>query len=126
EGAITIPARLLGDFVNSLPPERIDLELDEETLSLNLKCARFESNIKGIDAQEFPLIPTASDSEEAIRLDPESLRAMIDQVVFAAATDESRPILTGVLVQFSEDSLIMAAADGFRLRTDNALPGREC
>ncbi|MBE7468329.1 MAG: DNA polymerase III subunit beta [Anaerolineales bacterium] len=116
EGAITIPARLLSDFVNSLPPERIDLKLDESTQTLNLRCARFESNIKGIDAQEFPIVPTAASGGDAIiRLEPSSLRAMIDQVVFAAATDESRPILTGVLVQFNDDNLIMAAADGFRL-----------
>jgi DNA polymerase-3 subunit beta len=115
EGSITVPARLLGEFVNSLPPERIDLNLNQDTQTLNLKCARFESNIKGIDAQEFPLVPTASDGEAAIRLDPEALRTMIDQVVFAAATDESRPILTGVLIEFNEDSLTMAAADGFRL-----------
>jgi len=115
EGAITVPARLLGDFVNSLPLERIDLVLDEATQTLNLKCARFESNIKGIDAQEFPVVPAATDGETAIKLDPESLRRMIDQVVLAAATDESRPILTGVLVQFDEDSMTMAAADGFRL-----------
>ncbi len=116
EGAITVPARLLGDFVNSLPPERIDLKLDESTQTLNLRCARFESNIKGIDAQEFPIVPTASNGGDAvIKLEPSSLRAMIDQVVFAAATDESRPILTGVLVQFNEDNLTMAAADGFRL-----------
>jgi DNA polymerase-3 subunit beta len=115
EGAITVPARLLVDFVNSLPPERIDLNLDEETQTLNLKCARIESNIKGIDAQEFPLVPTATEDEAAIKLEPESLRTMIEQVVFAAATDESRPILTGVLVQFKEDNLTMAAADGFRL-----------
>ena len=119
EGAITVPARLLAEFVNSLPPERIDLDLEESTQTLNLKCARFESNIKGIDAQEFPLVPTASDSETPIRLNPESLRKMIDQVVFAAATDESRPILTGVLVQFNEDELTMAAADGFRLSVKN-------
>jgi DNA polymerase-3 subunit beta len=115
EGAITVPARLLGEFVNSLPPERIDLELDQETQTLNLRCARYESNIKGIDAQEFPLVPTATESKAAIKLEPESLRTMIDQVVFAAATDESRPILTGVLVQFDQDKLTMAAADGFRL-----------
>ncbi len=120
EGAITVPARLLAEFVNSLPPERIDMDLDEATQTLNLKCARFESNIKGIDAQEFPLVPTATDSETPIRLNPESLRKMIDQVVFAAATDESRPILTGVLVQFNEDKLTMAAADGFRLSVKNA------
>lgn len=115
EGAITIPARLLGEFVNSLPPERIDLKLDESTQTLNLRCARFESNIKGIDAQEFPIVPTATNGDPAIKLEPSSLRTMIDQVVFAAATDESRPILTGVLVQFNEDTLTMAAADGFRL-----------
>ncbi len=121
EGAITVPARLLGEFVNSLPPERIDLKLDQEIQTLNLRCARFESNIKGIDAQEFPLVPTASENEETIKLDPVSLRTMIDQVVFAAATDESRPILTGVLVQFNENNLIMAAADGFRLSVKSAL-----
>jgi DNA polymerase-3 subunit beta len=115
DGAVTVPARLLGDFVNSLPPERIDLELDEETQTLNLKCARFESNIKGIDAHEFPVVPSAADDETGIKLEPETLRTMIDQVVLAAATDESRPILTGVLVQFEEDKLTMAAADGFRL-----------
>ena len=120
EGAITVPARLLGDFVNSLPAERIDLKLDEETQTLNLRCARFESNIKGIDAQEFPLVPTSTEDADTIKLDPISLRMMIDQVVFAAATDESRPILTGVLVQFNEDTLTMAAADGFRLSVKSA------
>jgi DNA polymerase-3 subunit beta len=115
EGATTIPARLLSEFINSLPPERIDLKLDAETQTLNLKCARFESNIKGIDAQEFPIVPTATVSSNAIELDPESLRASINQVVFAAATDESRPILAGVLIQFKDDTMTMAAADGFRL-----------
>lgn len=114
-GATTVPARLLVDFVNSLPPERIDLHLDPQTQTLNLKCARFESNIKGIDALEFPPIPTVSEGDDTIKLEPELLRAMIAQVVFAAATDESRPIYTGVQVQFNEDNLTMAASDGFRL-----------
>jgi DNA polymerase-3 subunit beta len=114
DGSITVPARLLTDFVNSLPPERIDMELTVRTQTLNLKCARFEANIKGIDAQEFPLIPTASEDSK-ISLDPSMLRQMIDQVVFAAATDESRPILTGVLAKFQGEQLTLAAADGFRL-----------
>jgi len=114
DGSITVPARLLTDFVNSLPPERIDMELTVRTQTLNLKCARFEANIKGIDAQEFPLIPTA-DEDSKISLDPSMLRQMIDQVVFAAATDESRPILTGVLAKFQGEQLTLAAADGFRL-----------
>ncbi|MEJ2560496.1 MAG: DNA polymerase III subunit beta [Anaerolineae bacterium] len=120
EGATTVPARLLTDFVNSLPPEQIDLELAVRTQTLNARCARFEANIKGIDAQEFPIIPTADDGEHAIRLEPEALRQIIDQVVFAAATDESRPILTGVLARFEGDRLTMAAADGFRLSVRGA------
>jgi DNA polymerase III subunit beta len=121
EGATTIPARLLADFVNSLPPERIDLTLDPSTQTLNLKCARFESNIKGIDALEFPPIPTVSERDDIIRLEPGLLRTMIAQVVFAAATDESRPIYTGVLVQFDENLLTMSATDGFRLSVKSSL-----
>jgi DNA polymerase-3 subunit beta len=119
DGSITVPARLLTDFVNSLPPERIDMELTVRTQTLNLKCARFEANIKGIDAQEFPLIPTAGEDSK-ISLDPSMLRQMIDQVAFAAATDESRPILTGVLAQFQGEQLTLAAADGFRLSVRTA------
>ncbi len=124
EGATTVPARLLTDFVNSLPPERIDLELVVRTQTLNARCARFEANIKGIDAQEFPIIPTADDGERAIRLEPGDLRQMIDQVAFAAATDESRPILTGVLARFEGDRLTLAAADGFRLSVRSAPLGQ--
>ncbi len=119
DGSITVPARLLTDFINSLPPERIDMELTVRTQTLNLKCARFEANIKGIDAQEFPLIPTAGE-DGRISLDPSMLRQMIDQVVLAAATDESRPILTGVLAKFQGEQLTLAAADGFRLSVRTA------
>jgi DNA polymerase-3 subunit beta len=117
EGRITVPARLLTEFVNSLPPGQIDMELNERTQTLNLKCARFEANIKGIDASEFPDVPTADslDGQNHLHLEPEIFRRMIDQVVFAAATDESRPILTGVLAKFHQGGLTMAAADGFRL-----------
>ena len=120
EGAIPVPARLLIDFVNSLPAERIDMELNVRTQELYLRCARYEANIKGIDAQEFPLIPTADDSDYELTLEPGLLRQMISQVTFAAATDESRPILTGVLVQFDGPKLTMAAADGFRLSVRHA------
>jgi DNA polymerase-3 subunit beta len=119
DGSITVPARLLTDFVSSLPPERIDMELTVRTQTLNLKCARFEANIKGIDAQEFPLIPTVGEDSK-ISLDPSMLRQMIDQVILAAATDESRPILTGVLAKFQGEQLTLAAADGFRLSVRTA------
>lgn len=114
EGAITVPARLLTEFVNSLPPERIDMSLMVRTQSLNLKCARYEANIKGIDASEFPLIPTA-EPDGVVELEPKNLRRMIDQVAFAAATDESRPTLTGVEASFRDDRFTLAATDGYRL-----------
>lgn len=114
EGATTVPARLLADFVNSLPPERIDLDLITRTQTLNLKCGRFEANIKGIDAQEFPLI-LVPEEDSRLTIKPEVLRQMIDQVAFAAATDESRPVLTGVLAEVADGKLTLAAADGYRL-----------
>ena len=122
EGSTTVPARLLTEFVNSLPPGQIDIELTERTQTLNLKCARFEANIKGIDASEFPDVPTAESigGQDSLHLEAEAFRRMIDQVVFAAATDESRPILTGVLAQFHQGGLTMAAADGFRLSVATA------
>ena len=122
EGQITVPARLLTEFVNSLPPGQIDMELNERTQTLNLKCARYEANIKGIDAAEFPAVPTAANINGASRLhlEAETFKRMIDQVVFAAATDESRPILTGVLAKFHQGGLTLAAADGFRLSVTTA------
>lgn len=119
EGSATVPARLLGEFVNSLPPEQIDMELVTRTQTLHLACGRTEANIKSIDAQEFPLIPTA-DEAERLSIDAATFRQMIAQVTFAAATDESRPILTGALADFQDDKLTMAAADGFRLSVRSA------
>jgi DNA polymerase-3 subunit beta len=125
EGSITVPARLLTEFVNSLPPGQIEMELTERTQTLNLKCARYEANIKGIDANEFPDVPTADslDGQNNLHLDAEAFRRMIEQSVFAAATDESRPILTGVLAKFHQGGLTMAAADGFRLAVTSAEVG---
>jgi DNA polymerase III subunit beta len=114
EGATTVPARLLADLVNSLPAERVDMELITRTQTLNLKAGRFEANIKGIDAQEFPLI-LVPEEDMRVQIDPDVLRQMIDRVAFAAASDESRPVLTGVLADFSDDGLTLAAADGYRL-----------
>ena len=114
EGATTVPARLLSDFVHSMPLEPIEMEFAARTQTLHLRCTRYEANIKTIDAQEFPLILTNREDQK-ITLEAEALRQMIEQVVFAAAADESRPVLTGVLADLSESRLTLAAADGYRL-----------
>jgi DNA polymerase-3 subunit beta len=119
DGATTVPAHTFVDLVSALPAERVDMELVVRTQTLNLKCGRFENNVRGIDATEFPLIPTAAD-DKAIRIDPTVLRTLVSQVVFAAATDESRPILTGVLAKFDNAQVTFAASDGFRLAVRTA------
>ena len=114
EGTITVPARLLTEFVNSLPSERIDLELQPGSSVLQLSCGLSKANIHGADPTEFPPIPTVEDGVAA-SVDPAALRAAISRVAFAAATEESRPVLTGVELKLSGDKFSMAAADGFRL-----------
>jgi DNA polymerase-3 subunit beta len=114
EGAITVPARLLTEFVSSLPSDTISVHLSPQTKTLGLKCARFEARISGIDAKEFPPIPSV-DEGITTSVEVEVLRQAINQVVFAAATEESRPVLTGVSTQLEGKILTLAAADGFRL-----------
>ena len=114
EGAITVPARLLSDFVNSLPPERIDMEATSQPIGLNIKCVSFESNISGSPADDFPPIPAVEDGLAA-KIEPDILREAISRVSFAAATEDSRPVLTGVKTEITGDEFKFAAADGFRL-----------
>jgi len=119
DGATTVPARTFVDLINALPLGQVDMDLQVRTQTLSVTGGRFANNIKGVDAQEFPIIPTP-DEDNAIHIAPDVLRQMVDQVVFAAATDESRPILTGVLAKFSGKTLTLAAADGFRLSVRTA------
>ncbi len=114
EGSITVPARLLTEFVSSLPSDTISVNLSPQTKTLSLKCARFEARISGVDAKEFPPIPSVEDGITT-KVEVEAIRQAINQVVFAAATEESRPVLTGVCTQFEGNALTLAAADGFRL-----------
>ena len=118
EGSITLPARLLTELVNSLPPERVDMTSTSEPTSLSVSCARFNATINGIDADEFPPIPTV-DSGLVGKIEPKLLSDAIGHVAFAAATDDSRPVLTGIKVEISGDDFKFAAADGFRLAVYN-------
>ncbi|GAC1385996.1 MAG: DNA polymerase III subunit beta [Herpetosiphon sp.] len=116
EGATTIPAKLLQDFINNLPNDSITLTLDERTQSIHLHCARSEANIKGIEADEFPSIPKVQAAAPTVRIEADVLRAAISQVAFAAATDEMmRPVITGVFLRLHDNTATFAAIDGFRL-----------
>lgn len=112
-GAITLPAKTLADLVNNLSPERVDLVLDTNTQTVNLRCGGTRSNIKGIDPDEFP--PVQQPDEGDFAVSGKVLKEMINQTVFAAATEDNRPILTGIYTRLENDVLTMTASDGYRL-----------
>ena len=114
DGATTVPAKLLTDLVNSLPTgDRVDLALQPND-TLDLRCGRFETHIKGIDAEEFPALGAAGE-RPTTRIAQNVLRRALAETAFAAASDEARPILTGVLAKFEGDQLTLAAADNYRI-----------
>jgi DNA polymerase-3 subunit beta len=114
EGALTVPARLLIDFVNSLPNEKIEMTVAPRSRQLKLACARNQATMSGVDADDFPPIPSVDDGA-SLELDPEDLHSAITQVTIAAATDDSRPVLVGVNCVIEGDQVTLAATDGFRL-----------
>jgi len=115
EGSVTVPAKLMGDLVGNLPNDRIVLELDAKAQSVRVTCARYENTVNGLDADEFPQLPSVNTQDPVAVFACEVLREAIDQIAFAAASDDSRPVLTGVLVRLRENQATLAAADGFRL-----------
>jgi len=114
EGSTTIPARTFSELVGTLPQEQVSLNLNTTTQTLNVRCGASNTDIKCIDAQEFPPLPVP-DMEGAILLNVADFKDMIAQVAFAASADEARPVLMGVLLTVDKDAITMASADGFRL-----------
>ncbi len=114
EGEITVPAKLLADLVSSLPNQRIDLVYSAKDRTLKVTCGGSKSSIKGIEADEFPVVAAIGDTP-ATSADSRALRNALGEVVFAAASDESRPILTGVLTRLQGDTMTLAAADNYRI-----------
>jgi DNA polymerase-3 subunit beta len=112
EGSITVPARLMQDFISSLPAGVINLDLDET--KLHIATDQYKSTINGIVADDFPVMPTISNGE-SWTVNAGVLKKALQQVVFAASSDESRPVLTGVLVHSVDGKLHLAATDSYRL-----------
>ena len=109
-----MPARLLADIVGRPAGQRAGRPRAPAQETLHIQAGRFETRVKGIDAEEFPAIPTAGE-RPTTRIAQNVLRKALAEVTFAAATDEARPILTGVLARFEGDRLTLAAADNYRI-----------
>ena len=114
DGDITIPAKLLNDFVNALPPETVEIELTDKPIGIHIKCGGYESNVSGMGADDFPPVPAVNEGMAAT-IDASVLKQAVDRVAFAAADEDSRPVLTGVKVEIKGHGATFAAADGFRL-----------
>jgi len=117
-GGITLPAKTFSELVSNLSPERVDLNLDESTQTVNVRCGMTNSNIKGISAGEFPPIPEVAEPD--VVLPAKLMRDMINQTVFAAAKEDNRPILTGLYTHLEGNTMTIAAADGYRLAVRTA------
>jgi DNA polymerase-3 subunit beta len=114
EGSITVPARLLADLVSTLPNDTVHLSVNMTTCTLTVHCGTSNTDIKGIDAQEFPPMP-ATDVSEGVRIKVADFKEMIQQVTFAASSDEARPMLQGAQTTLNGSEITMAATDGFRI-----------
>ena len=120
QGKITVPARVLGELVGSLPQDTVVLETEGEKIKIN--CGKFKSIINGIGADEFPEVPSLKKQDKKsgrLTLKSQILESSVAQVAIAAGTDEARPIFTGVKLEFKKNNIRMAATDGYRLSVKN-------
>jgi DNA polymerase-3 subunit beta len=114
DGTMTVPARLITDVVGGLPSgERVDLEMEKDN-TLLIRAGTYRTHLRGIEADEFPVIPAAGD-RPTTQVSQKAMRRALSEVAFAAASDETRPILTGVLTRFAGETLTLAAADNYRI-----------
>lgn len=119
DGEFTVQSRLLADYVSLLPKEKVDLEVnskdkENQNQTLNISCKNHSTKIKGQPATDFPLIPKIEKASPFI-LNYQKFRQALSQVIFAVSASETRPEINGVLFNFTNEKLILAATDSYRL-----------
>ena len=114
EGSITVPAKMFTDLVNTLPADTVHMTVNDANQTLTVRCQKLDTKIRGIEASEFPPMPEY-DETEAVPFEMPEMKKMINQVAFAAAVDDNRPVLHGVKMSVNENVLAMAATDGYRI-----------
>lgn len=112
EGAITVPARLMQDFISNLPDGVIDLELKDNKLSISTD--QYQSTINGIGAEDFPLMPAIGEGA-SWKIPTADFKKTLSRVVFAASADDARPVLTGVYFHSTGGKATAVATDSYRL-----------
>ncbi len=114
EGKITLPAKQLSEFVNSLPEEKVDVEVEKQ--NFNISTSNNSASFNTMSPDDFPNIPSIGAKDEPfIQINKADLLLAINRVAFAAATDDIKPVLTGVKVEIEEGKMSFVATDGLRL-----------
>jgi len=114
DGAITIDAKTLKELNSSLSRERVDFRVDSKTQTLHVRCGVQTAELRGIDADEYPVIKIVDEPFD-FQIESEALLRMLNGVLNCVATEQNRPILTGVYFRWENDMLTLAGADGYRL-----------
>jgi len=112
EGKVAVPSRILSSFINFLPNKLVNLELED--FNLKIKCENYETTIKGVNPEDFPIIPQVSD-EEKIEVQIKSFCKSLSSVVDIASLSSTKPEISGVYFIFQKNLITMAATDSFRL-----------
>lgn len=122
EGSITVPARLMQDFVSSLPSGVIELKLDD--YKLHITTEQYNSVINGISAEEFPVMPAITQGK-TWSIPSKIFKKGLQQVLIAASSDEARPVLTGLYIHTVDGKLYIAATDSYRLAEKEIMNTKE-
>lgn len=117
EGSIVITSRIFGDIIKKLPDLPVDIKVDS-SYNVQIVCGNSRFNIIGQPAIEYPQLPLIND-EVSLEIPKDLLKTMIRQTIFSAAQDETRPILTGALLEVSDGKAALVALDGYRLALRN-------
>ena len=113
-GALTLPAKLLGDIVSRLPNEDIDFSEDNDDPVVTLSCSAGRYQVRGLSAEDYPNLPEI-ESTDIVKISADALIEGLRGSLFATSSDETKQVLTGVHLTAMDASLEFAATDGHRL-----------
>jgi len=116
DGGICVPSKLFTEFVSSLPPGKIDLEAKEQLLTVTSKG--YKATLPGVSQEEFPPMPAKK--KKGVFINAKGFSNAVKSVLYAAATDEGRPLLTGIKIRKTGNETLFVATDGYRLSLKRA------